>query len=143
MNNKKIIETVLLACDGPISMSTIKCIIDSIDDKKVIEIIDSINDDYKKNDKGIYIDSVSNGYQVRTLPEFHQYIQIAKKNNLNSKLSKAAFEVLSIISFKQPISKSDIESIRGVDCSGIIRKLLEKKIIKIQGRDKKIGKALL
>ena len=143
MNNKKIIETVLLACDEPISMSTIKRIIDSIDDKKVIEIIDSINDDYKKNDKGIYIDSVSNGYQVRTLPEFHQYIQIAKKNNLNSKLSKAAFEVLSIISFKQPISKSDIESIRGVDCSGIIRKLLEKKIIKIQGRDKKIGKALL
>ena len=79
MNNKKIIETVLLACDAPISISTIKRIIGSIDDKKVIEIIDSINDDYKQNDKGIYIDSVSNGYQIRTLPEFHQYIQIAKK----------------------------------------------------------------
>ena len=96
-----------------------------------------------KNDKGIYIDSISNAYQVRTLPEFHKYIQIAKKNNSTHKLSKAAFEVLSIIAFKQPISKLDIENIRGVDCSGIIRKLLEKKIIKIKGRDKKIGKALL
>ena len=143
MDDKKIIETVLLACDNPVSLSTIKRIIGSIDDKKVFEIINSINNDYKKNDKGIYIDFISNAYQIRTLPEFHKYIQIAKKNNSNHKLSKAAFEVLSIIAFKQPISKLDIENIRGVDCSGIIRKLLEKKIIKIKGRDKKIGKALL
>ena len=145
MNHKKIIETVLLACDTPISLSLIKRIIGDLDinDKEIIEIITAINDDNKKNDKGIYVDSISNAYQIRTLPEFHKYIQIAKNNYSNYKLSKAAFEVLSIISFKQPISKSEIENIRGVDCSGLIRKLLEKKIIKIKGRDKKIGKALL
>ena len=145
MNSKKIIETVLLACDNPISKSNIKNILGdlNITDKEIIEIIDSINNDYKKNDKGIYIASISNGYQVRTLPEFHKYIKIAKNNFSNYKLSKAAFEVLSIIAFKQPISKLNIENIRGVDCSGIIKKLLEKKIIKIKGRDKKIGKALL
>ena len=102
-----------------------------------------INNSYKESKKGFYIESIANGYQVRTLPEFHKYIQIAKNDNFKYKLSKAAFEVLSIISFKQPISRSDIEFVRGVDCSGIIRKLLDQKIIKIKGRDTKNTKALL
>ena len=145
MNYKKIIETVLLACDHPISLSRIKYIIGDLDinDKDIIGIIEKLNNEYKENEKGIYIDSISNGYQIRTLPEFHRYIRIANNNYPKYKLSKATLEVLSIISFKQPISKTDIESIRGVDCSGLIKKLLESKIIKIKGRDKKIGKALL
>ena len=145
MNNEKIIETVLLACEESLSINRIKRIINdfNIDDKEIIKIIKKLNDSYKEDKKGIYIDSIANGYQVRTLPEFHKYIQIAKNDNFKYKLSKAAFEVLSIISFKQPISRSDIENIRGVDCSGIIRKLLDQKIIKIKGRDAKIGKALL
>ena len=145
MNYKKIIETVLLACDHPISVLRIKQVIGDLDinDKDIIEIIEKLNDDYKENEKGIYIDSISNGYQIRTLPEFHKYIKIANNNYPKYRLSKPALEVLSIISFKQPISKSDIESIRGVDCSGLIKKLLETKIIKIKGREKKIGKALL
>ena len=145
MNYKKIIETVLLACDIPISISRIKRVISDleINDKDIIGIIEKLNKDYKENEKGIYIDSVSNGYQIRTLPEFYKYIRIANNNYPKHRLSKPALEVLSIISFKQPISKSDIESIRGVDCSGLIKKLLETKIIKIKGREKKIGKALL
>ena len=145
MNYKKIIETVLLACDHPISILRIKQVVgdSDINDKDIIEIIEKLNDDYKEDEKGIYIDSISNGYQIRTLPEFHKYIKIANNNYPKYRLSKPALEVLSIISFKQPISKSDIESIRGVDCSGLIKKLLETKIIKIKGRENKIGKALL
>jgi len=145
MNYKRIIETVLLACDNPISVSRIKYIIgdSDINDKDIVKIIEKLNNDYKENEKGIYIDSVSNGYQIRTLPEFHKYIRIANNDYSKYRLSKPALEVLSIISFKQPISKSDIENIRGVDCSGLIKKLLETKIIKIKGREKKIGKALL
>jgi len=145
MNYKKIIETVLLACDHPISILKIKQVINDLDinDKDIVQIIKKLNDDYKQSEKGIYIDSVSNGYQIRTLPEFHKYIKIAKNDYPKYRLSKPALEVLSIISFKQPISKLDIESIRGVDCSGLIKKLLETKIIKIKGREKKIGKALL
>jgi segregation and condensation protein B len=145
MNYKRIIETVLLACDAPVSISRIKQIIGDLDinDKDIIEIIEKLNKEYKQNKKGIYVDSISNGYQIRTLPEFHKYIRIANNNYPKYRLSKPALEVLSIISFKQPISKSDIESIRGVDCSGLIKKLLEAKIIKIKGRDKKMGKALL
>ena len=116
MNNEKIIETVLLACEESLSINRIKRIINdfNIDDKEIIKIIKRLNDSYKEDKKGIYIDSIANGYQVRTLPEFHKYIQIAKNDNFKYKLSKAAFEVLSIISFKQPISRSDIEIIRGV-----------------------------
>ena len=145
MNNEKIIETVLLACEDSLSINRIRRIINDfdIDDKEIVEIINKLNNSYKESKKGFYIESIANGYQVRTLPEFHKYIQIAKNDNFKYKLSKAAFEVLSIISFRQPISRSDIEFVRGVDCSGIIRKLLDQKIIKIKGRDTKNTKALL
>ena len=111
MNYKRIIETVLLACDTPISISRIKQIIGELDinDKDIIEIIEKLNKEYKQNKKGIYVDSVSNGYQIRTLPEFHKYIRIANNSYPKHRLSKPALEVLSIISFKQPISKLDIE----------------------------------
>ena len=79
----------------------------------------------------IYIDFINNGYQVRTYPEYHQYIESIHNKNTQYKLTKPALEVLSIIAFKQPISKMDIESIRGVDSIGVIKTLLDKDLIMI------------
>ena len=74
----------------------------------------------------------NNGYQVRTYPEYHQYIESIHNKNTQYKLTKPALEVLSIIAFKQPISKMDIESIRGVDSIGVVRTLLDKDLIMIK-----------
>ena len=144
MNYKTIIETLLLTADKPMLVIDIINILDKKIDKNDIQIIiDNLNLEYKKFDKGIYIDYISNGYQIRTKKKYNQYILKANSKINKFSLTKASYEVLSIVCFKQPVSKNSIESIRGVDCSKIIKNLLKKKIIKIYGKDTNKGKSLL
>ena len=144
MKQKKIIETLLLAYENSITNNDIRKAVDkTLDDKQIISIINELNNEYKSSDKGFYIDFINNGYQVRTYPEYHQYIESIHNKNTQYKLTKPALEVLSIIAFKQPISKMDIESIRGVDSIGVVKTLLDKDLIMIKGRENKMGRALL
>lgn len=130
MDYKNIIETILLVCEKPISNSLIRTALKvDLSDSDIKDIINVLNDEYKKNKKGIYIAFVSEAYQIRTLPEFHEYISIIQNNNKQYRLSNAGLEVLSIIAFKQPVSRLDIEAIRGVDSIGVIKKLLDNNLI--------------
>tara|TARA_Y100001980_G_C14550776_1_gene333553 strand:- start:2270 stop:2794 length:525 start_codon:yes stop_codon:yes gene_type:complete len=143
MNDKSIIETILLACPNSITPKIIRKMLESeISDDEIKSYINSLNDEYKRLNKGIYIDNIDNGYQIRTLKEYHRYIHFINNNNQKYKFSTAAIEVLSIIAFKQPVSKVEIESIRGVDSSGVIKKLLDNKLVKIQ-RFQKTQKRLI
>jgi len=143
MNPRNIIETILLACPQSISNNLIREVVDqSLSDREIKKNIDILNSEYKKNKKGIYIDFISNGYQVRTHSEYDRYISLIKSGNQKYKLSNAALEVLSIIGFKQPISRLDIESIRGVDSIGVIKKLLDNNLISIKKNKKDNRKQL-
>tara|TARA_B110000014_G_C20056748_1_gene550065 strand:+ start:16 stop:546 length:531 start_codon:yes stop_codon:yes gene_type:complete len=144
MNNKSIIETILFSSENSISNNIIRKVLNQdLSDIEINKIIGELNNEYKKNKKGIYIDSISNGYQIRTLPEFHKYIRIVKNSDQKYKLSQAGLEILSIIAFKQPVSRLDIELIRGVDSIGAIKNLLDKKLIKIKTSKGNMQKSLL
>ena len=144
MNSKKIIETILLAYSESVSNNVIRKTVDkNLNDEQIILIINELNDEYKTNKKGIYIDFIDNGYQMRTYPEYLSYIESIQNKSQTYKLTKPALEVLSIIAFKQPISKLNIESIRGVDSVGVIGTLIDKDLIIIKGREEKMGRALL
>ena len=137
MKHKNIIETILLAYEKPISNDIIRKVVhQNLSDTDIKNIVNELNFEYKGNKKGIYIDFIANGYQVKTLPEFHKYISMIKYNSQKYTLTNAALEVLSIIAFKQPVSRLDIELIRGVDSVGIIKKLLDKKLIIIKKVEK-------
>ena len=92
---------------------------------------------------GIEILSVAGGYQIRTKPEHDIYVRRLLNKTGQLHLSQAALETLSIIAYKQPISRSDIEAIRGVDCAGVLKTLLKKTLIKIRGRDEGPGRPLM
>ena len=143
LDYKNIIETLLYTSDKPLS---IKAIFDVFDEtltvSKIKEIINEINNDFIEHKKGIYIKKISNTFQIRTHHEFDKYIMKARLSNSKVILSNASYEVLSIICFKQPVTKLEIENIRGVECSGIIKNLLNKKIIKISGRHSSNNKSL-
>ena len=94
-------------------------------------------------DFGIEILSVAGGYQIRTKPEHDIYVRRLLNKTGQLHLSQAALETLSIIAYKQPISRSDIEAIRGVDCAGVLKTLLKKTLIKIRGRDEGPGRPLM
>tara|TARA_X000000950_G_scaffold119840_1_gene150150 strand:- start:142 stop:699 length:558 start_codon:yes stop_codon:yes gene_type:complete len=138
----RIIEALLFASPEPLTQKKISYIFDrDIPDLKLS--IERLNSFYNKNDQSIEIINVAGGYQLRTKQEFSIFIKKLFNNNFQNSISQAALESLSIIAYKQPVSKSSIESIRGVDCSGVVKTLLKKSLIQIKGRDNGPGRALL
>ena len=140
--NDRIIESLLFASPEPLTQKKLSHIFDKdVPDLKLS--VERLNSFYNKNNQSIEIINVAGGYQLRTKQEFSIFIKKLFNNNFQNSISQAALESLSIIAYKQPVSKSLIESIRGVDCSGVIKTLLKKSLIQIKGRDDGPGRALL
>jgi segregation and condensation protein B len=98
--------------------------------------------DYETRQGGFYLNLVAGGYQIRTRPEYMEYIKRLLQPK-PQRLSKAALETLAIIAYKQPVIRADIEHLRGVDCGGVLRVLLERKFIRVLGRKEIPGRPLI
>ena len=117
--NDRIIESLLFASPEPLTQKKLSNIFDSdVPDLKFS--VERLNSFYNKNNQSIEIINVAGGYQLRTKQEFSIFIKKLFNNSFQNSISQAALESLSIIAYKQPVSKSSIESIRGVDCSGAV-----------------------
>ncbi len=127
---------------------------DGIDEKQIAEIVEldveTINDiihdmqgDYKRESRGIRITQIADSYQLTTLPEHAKYFERLMYSPNNSTLSQASLETLGIIAYKQPITKADIEEIRGVQSERAIKTLISKELIKEVGRLDAIGRPIL
>jgi segregation and condensation protein B len=147
---KNIVEALIFASDEPLNDSEIIKTIKGIDgddaeinSQIISEIISELNEDY--NSKGISfgIVRVAGGYLFGTREEYSKYIGFLSSEKSKRRLSQAALETLAIIAYKQPITKPEIESIRGVNSDYIIATLLDKKLITISGRAETIGRPLL
>ncbi len=137
-----IIEALLFASPEPLTQKRINLIFDE-DPPNLEACIDALSEKYNANGSGIEILNVAGGYQIRTKPEHDIYVRRLLNKTGQLHLSQAALETLSIIAYKQPISRSDIEAIRGVDCAGVLKTLLKKTLIKIRGRDEGPGRPLM
>lgn len=137
-----IIEALLFASPEPLTQKKINTIFDE-DPPQLEECIHSLSEKYNANDSGIEILNVAGGYQIRTKPDHDLYVRRLLNKTGQLHLSQAALETLAIIAYKQPISRSDIESIRGVDCAGVLKTLLKKILIKIRGREVGPGRPLM
>ena len=138
----QIIESLLFASPDPLSQS----LLNQVFDKPIPflnEAVKRLNKFYLKNKKPYFIDNIAGGYQLVTKPEFDIWIRrlLGKSNKLI--LSAAALDTLAIIAYKQPIGRYDIEAIRGVDSSGVIKTLLSRNLIMIKGRGDGPGRPLL
>jgi segregation and condensation protein B len=130
---KNIIESLLLVAEEPLTIDRIKKIL-ALDGKKEIQnALTDLSSDYENRKGGFFLREVAGGYQIRTRPEYREWIKrLVQPKPL--RLSKPALETLAIIAYKQPIIRSDIEHIRGVNCGGILRMLLERKLVRMLGR---------
>jgi len=141
-NTGRIIEALLFATDKPLSASVIAGITGE-PAKKIESIIEKMNLKLKEEKSALVIKEVAGGYQFLTMPEYAPYIKKLYKNRFMARLSRPALEVLSIIAYKQPITKQEVELIRGVNSDGVYHTLLERKLIKITGRKDTPGRPLL
>jgi segregation and condensation protein B len=139
---KHIIESLLFVAEEPISLNRFKRVIAQTDGREIKQALIELVAEYETRRGGFYLDQVAGGWQIRTRPEYNEWIRkMIQPKPL--RLSKAALETLVIIAYKQPIIRSDIEYLRGVDCGGVLRVLLERKLIRVLGRREIAGRPLI
>lgn len=137
------IETIIFMSDRPVNLQRIKSQIDSDLPLRVVhESIARLQEEYEAKHHGIRLMEVAQGYQFRTKATYSKVIQNMFKVS-SMQLSPTALEVLAIIAYKQPISKTSVESIRGVDSSHVVRQLMDKRLVRICGRSDEMGRPSL
>jgi len=141
--NKQLVEALIVASDEPLSENKIASILEEITPGQVKKIIEELNADYIKTERAFFLSHVAGGYQYTTNPELAPWIKKMFRGRIKNRLSQAALEALSIIVFRQPISRVEVDAIRGVNSGGVVKNLLERNLITITGRADGPGKPLL
>jgi segregation and condensation protein B len=139
---RRIVEAVILGTPEPLSAQRVAEVVPYAKPAKIKKLVDELNAEYIAQGRAFEIVEVAGGYQVRTLPEFaNQLQQIQPQRPL--RLSKAALETLAIVAYKQPVTRGDVEDVRGVDAGAVMRSLLERKLVKLAGHKEVPGRPML
>ena len=139
---KNIIESILFVSEKPLTVAAIKNTLDFASAKEIREALKMLADEYNARGGGFHLREIAGGWQMRSRPEYRQWIARMIQTNPR-RLSKAALETLSIVAWNEPIIRSEIEQIRGVDSGGVLRLLLERKLVRILGRREIPGRPLI
>jgi segregation and condensation protein B len=141
-NIKAVIEALILASEAPLALEKMCSILTDVSKTEVSKALEELIAEYGERPGGFSLQEVAGGYQFRTRPELGSWVKKLKASKPAS-LTPAALETLAIIAYRQPIVKTEMESIRGVDVSGPLKSLLEKKLIRIVGRKDVPGKPII
>lgn len=141
---KQIVEALLIATPEPLTESRFKaCMGEAGAQIPLTEIIAALTVDYEKSKRSFFIKEVAGGYQIVTHSDYEPFVKGLFSKSGKLRLSQAALETLAIVSYKQPVTRNDIESIRGVSSDSSLRTLLDRKLLEIRGREDGPGRALL
>lgn len=141
-NVRNIIESLLFVSDTPLTIDKLKTVLETVDAKEIRDNLNALADYYEARGGGFRLCEVAGGWQLRTRSRYHEYIK-RMLQPAPQRLSRAALETLAIVAYNQPIIRADIEHIRGVDCGGMLRQLLERKLIRVLGRKEMPGRPLI
>ncbi len=139
-NLKSAVEALIFASEKPITLEQIKKVLGIADNAGVNKIIEELSGEYETQNRGIRVVEVAGGFQMSTCAAFAPFLKKLFKNRYSDKLSRQALESLAIIAYKQPLTKAEIESLRGVNVDGVMKSLLDKNLIRICGRKKIPGR---
>ena len=138
---KPVVEALLFASDGPLSLGRLKALLDA-DPEAIREAIDLLNREYWETGRSFLIVEVAGGFQMATRSQFAPWVRKLSGRS-EARLSKAALEVLAIIAYRQPVTRQEVEAIRGVSSGGVLAGLLQRGLIRITGRSDAPGRPLL
>jgi segregation and condensation protein B len=137
-----IVEAVLFASDTPLPPTKIAATTE-LPPRRIKQAVARLNERYAEGGHAFRIEDIAGGYQMMTLPEYHDVLRRLRNVKKDSRLSQAAMETLAIVAYRQPILRADIEAIRGVASGEVLRGLLERHLVKIVGRAEVIGRPML
>jgi len=141
-NLKYIIESLLFVSDSPIMLKQIHYIMPDVPMSHIRKAVESLTQEYNEREGSFYLSNVAGGIQLRTRPMYRDWIKRFIKSR-PMRLSRAALEALAIVAYKQPVTRSEVDKIRGVDSGAIMRTLVENKLIRIIGRKEVAGRPML
>ena len=140
---EKIVEALIFASDLPLASKKIKEVLEKNSEKEIKKAISSIKKKYEENGSPLDIVEVAGGFQIVTREDYTKWIKQLYRSRSVSRLTQRALETLAIIAYKQPITKQEVEAIRGVNSDAVMKTLMERNLITISGRVKAPGNPLL
>ena len=140
---KSAIEALLFVSGNPLSADRLKSIFEEATAEQIEAQLLALRQEYDDRGAGIMLAEVAGGYQFATRPENAAWVRKFKSVKVSAKLSKPALETLAIVAYKQPITRSEVEAIRGVNIGGIMRNIMERRLVKIMGKKDVPGKPML
>ncbi len=143
MRIEQIVEAVLFASDAPLRAEEIARADESLDEDAVEGAIRNLRQEYLEGERAFDVVEVAEGYQLLTRPEYAPYLDRFDTVPRSARLSGPALETLAIIAYRQPIGRMEVEYVRGVGSSGVIRTLQDRGLIEVTGRGEGLGRPLL
>ena len=137
-----IIESLMFAADRPLGIKDFRALIDGVEHRDLREVLEALAERYAHERRGFMLLEVAGGWQFRTNPDNAEWVRkmLAQKP---VRLSRAALETLAIVAYRQPITRAEVEDVRGVDAGSVVKLLLDKKLIKIIGKKEEVGRPSL
>lgn len=140
---RQILEALLFASDAPVGLSTLVEVLDGPDPATVAEELRELARELEESGRGVALAEIAGGWQLLSRKECAPWIDRMLRSRRKVRLSRAGLETLAIVAYKQPVTKVEIDSIRGVDSGGSLHTLLERNLVAIKGRSKGVGRPLV
>jgi len=144
------LEALLMTADRPLKPQAIIDPLNLLESKSstitqdsLEAAIDTLNEEYESTNRSFRIERVAAGYRIMTLPEFAPVVAAMHRARAGTRLTKTQLETLSIIAYRQPVTRAELENIRGVSCGDIVRALMDRQLVKITGRAEVLGRPML
>jgi len=138
-----VLEAILFVSGEPMSLEDLSEVLEGTDSERIRQALDHLRQTYESAGRGLRIVEVAGGYQIATRSECAPWIRSLEKIKTATRLSRSGLETLAIVAYKQPVTRGEIEAIRGVDSAYVLKTLLERRIVKIAGRREGLGRPIL
>ena len=142
LNLQAALEALLFSSDHPLALGLLSESLDAAPDE-VAAALGRLGEEYSSRGAGVELREIAGGHLLVTTPEQAEWVGRMLRGRKKMRLSRAGLETMAIIAYKQPVTKSEVEAIRGVDSSGVMATLLERNLVTIRGRSKVVGRPLL
>jgi segregation and condensation protein B len=143
MRLKRLIEALLFAAGEPVNIAQITGAIEELGRPDARSLLDELREEYDREERGFQLVEVSNGYQLASRRSYAEWVRRLFTRSVSARMSAASLETLAIVAYRQPVTRADVEEIRGVNSDSALNSLLERKLITIAGRKDVPGRPLL
>jgi segregation and condensation protein B len=140
---RRILEAILFATDRPVTIEQLLIALPERTDDEIVRELEEMTADYDALGTGFRLLPCAGGWQIRTDPEMHEFVTRFLVGKKRTRLSRAAMETLAIIAYRQPITRGEVEEVRGVDSGQVFHTLLERNLVTVKGRSQSLGRPLL